>query len=185
MGSIGNVQTTSSLIGGHMTEAAFNEEVQRQDYIIDAEVLYEYVASSYGGISMGDRISDFIDNASDKIKYGKGTIYRGLMFSSKKEFDTFIKQHQVGDIIKTRRDGLSWSSDKTVAEEFSTMGAYSIMMVNNDSHKNAIGIENVADTPIPSREVLYSNKVDFKVTKVEKQGNHAVIYVTENKRRKK
>ena len=178
MGSVGK----SSSSNGHMSYNTFMLESQRQGGRVTPETLEDYTAASYGATAMGDTISDFIDNVSDANKYGAGNVYRGLTFNSQQELDAFLNAHPVGSVIQTRRDGISWTSDRSVAEEFSTNASdYAVILVNSDSYKNAIGIENVMDTPIPSHEVLYSNKVNFKVIGATRQGDTIMLHVTASK----
>jgi hypothetical protein len=116
--------------------------------------------------------------------YNKGTLYRGLMFNSEQELNDFLNSHKEGSTLKTRKDGLSWSANENIASEFSTNASdHSVILVNNDKNRIAMGIKNIADTPISSEEVLYSNKVDFKVKRVERKNGNIYMYV-EQKRRK-
>lgn len=185
MGSIG---TTNSNSNGFVTESSFMAEAQRQG--IDGKELQDsledYVTSSYGGITLGNRLTDFIENAPASMMYNKGTLYRGLMFNSEQELNDFLNSHKEGSTLKTRKDGLSWSANKNIASEFSTNSSeHSVILVNNDKNRIAMGIKNIADTPmISSEEVLYSNKVDFKVKRVERKNGNIYMYV-EQKRSKK
>lgn len=159
---------------------SFEVEAKRQGLKLDADDIEDYVSSSYGNTRLGDKISRFIDNCPDGMKVGDEELYRGMYFDNKKEFDDFIKNHAEGKILESRRDGLSWTTDKSVAKEFSSeAGDYSVMLVNTDDAKNAISIKNIADTPSSSSEVLYSSSTDFEVVEVERKGNTAILYVTE------
>jgi len=155
---------------------SFDDEAKRQGIKLTSDDIDEYVGSSYGAYQLGDKISKFIDNAPDNMKVGDETLYRGLYFNNKQEMKDFIDQ----GIIKSRRDGLSWTIDKDVADQFSKgTSEYSVTLVNDDDAKNAISISGISDTPSSSSEVLYSSSSDFEITDVEYHGNHATVYVTE------
>lgn len=159
---------------------SFNAEAKKQGLDLTSDDIEEYVESSYGGVQLGDKVSKFIDNCPDNMKVGDDVIYRGLYFNDKSEFDNFIKKHTEGQILESRRDGLSWSKSKEIADVFSKeAGDYYVTLVNEDDAKNAISIKDIADTMVSSEEVLYSSSTDFEVTEVEVEGNHATIYVTE------
>ena len=165
----------------YLSRERFNAEAKKQKIDITSEDIDEYVTSSYGANSLGDKISKFIDNAPEDIKVGDEEIYRGLYFNSKKELDNFINKHKQGSILESRRDGLSWTTDKSVAQEFSSNASdYSVLLVNSDDAKNAIHIKNISDTPSSSSEVLYSSSTDFEIEEVEMKGNTAILYVTES-----
>ena len=163
----------------HMTADEFNREAKRQGIDISSEDIEEYVTSSYGGVQLGDKISKLIDNAPEEMKVHDKETYRGMYFNSKTEYEDFIRKHTEGKILESRRDGLSWTTDKKIAEEFSSgSGEYSVILVDSDDVKNVISIKGFADTPVSSSEVLYSSSQDFEVEEVKKTGNSAVIYVT-------
>lgn len=158
----------------------FDAECKKQGLDLSSSDIEEYVESSYGGVQLGDKVSKFIDNCPDEMKVGDDVIYRGLYFNDKNEFDNFIKKHSEGQILESRRDGLSWSKSKEIADVFSKeAGDYYVTLVNEDDAKNAISIKDIADTMVSSEEVLYSSSTDFEVTEVEVEGNHATLYVTE------
>lgn len=163
------------------TAESFNTEAKKQGLDLTSADIEDYVTSSYGGVDLGDKVSKFIDNCPDDMKVGDEPIYRGLYFEGKDDFDKFIREHSEGDILETRRDGLSWSKNREVADVFSReSGDYYVTLVNEDDAKNAISIKDIADTPgMSSDEVLYSSSTDFEVTDVEVEGNHATLYVTE------
>lgn len=166
--------------GSAPTRADFNAEAKRQGVKLKADDVDEYVASSYGAYSLADKISQFIDNAPEEMKVEAREIYRGLSFESKRDFDRFVADHQEGDLLETRRDGLSWTTDESVAEDFSVNASdYSVVLVNEDESRNAISISNISDTQASSSEVLYSSSTDFEVVEVKRMGNVAYIYVTE------
>lgn len=161
---------------------SFDKEAERQGLKLTSDDVDEYVEASYGAIGLGDKISKFIDNAPDDMKVGDETLYRGLYFNSQKEMDDFIAT----GLIRSRRDGLSWTTDESVADVFSKdAGEYSVTLVNDDDAKNAISIKDISDTPSSSSEVLYSSSTDFEIVDVEYKGNHATIYVTEYVQSKK
>jgi hypothetical protein len=184
MGSVGNSVTISE---GHISENSFMEEASRQgingtNLQLDLE---EYVTSSYGGNNLANRITKFIEEAPRNMMYNKGTLYRGLYFNSKQELDNFINSHKPGDTLNTRTDGLSWTASKDIAKEFSSNSSdYSVVLVNNDTNRIAMGIKNIADTPISSEEVLYSNRVNFTVSKVEKRNGVTYIHVKQKRSKK-
>jgi len=162
-----------------ITAEQFNKEAKRQGIDISAEDIEEYVTSSYGGVQLGDKISKLIDNAPEEMKVHDKETYRGMYFNSKAEYEDFIRKHTEGKILESRRDGLSWTTDKKIAEEFSSgAGKYSVILVDSDDVKNAISIKGFADTPVSSSEVLYSSSQDFEIEEVKKTGNKAIIYVT-------
>lgn len=162
------------------TRSDFNAEAKRQGIKLKADDVDEYVASSYGAYSLADKISQFIDDAPEEMKVEATEIYRGLSFDSKRDFDRFVADHQEGDLLETRRDGLSWTTDESVAEDFSVNASdYSVVLVNEDESRNAISISNISDTQASSSEVLYSSSTDFEVVEVKRMGNVAYIYVTE------
>lgn len=148
---------------------------------LTVEDIDEYVTSSYGNYSLGDKISRFIDKLPDNLKLQDEEIYRGLYFESEKELNNFINNHQVGQVIKSRRDGLSWTTDKNIAKEFSSeVSEYSVILINSDDRKNAISIKDISDTFFgSSSEVLYSSTTDFEVQEIEKDGTNIKMYVTE------
>lgn len=181
MGSVGSRSGVSS---GAVSVNDFVREVARQGLDIQdvKNDLEDYMTSSYGGLSLGDRLSDFIEKAPRSMMYNDGTLYRGLWFETQSELDNFLRQHQVGSTLKTRRDGLSWSADESVAQEFSTeVSEHAVILVNNDTNRIAMGIGKIADIPVALDEVLYSNKVDFTVTKVENRGDIHYIYVKQKR----
>ena len=181
MGSVGNTKSTFS---GHVSESAFENEIKRQKADITQDELDDYVTSSYGGIDLGNRLSDFIEKAPKSMMYNEGTLYRGLYFNNQRELDNFINSHKVGATLKTRPDGLSWTASENIAKEFSTnISNYAVVLVNNDKNRIAMGIKNIADTPVSSEEVLYSNKVDFTISGVEKKNGITYLY-TKQKRSK-
>lgn len=186
MGSVGrNMQTENR--GGHVTEDQFFQEASRQGFDGNEleERLEEYVASSYGATSLGIDLTRFIENAPKNMMYNDGTLYRGLVFNSQQELDNFLSSHKVGDTLDTRLDGMSWTASESVAQEFSTnAGDYSVVLVNNDTDRIAMGIKNIADTPVSSEEVLYSNRVDFTVNKVEKRGTTTYLHVKQKRSKK-
>lgn len=154
----------------------FDKEAKRQGLKLTSDDIDEYVEASYGATQLGDKISKFIDNAPDDMKIGDEILYRGLYFNSEEEMKDFIE----AGVIKSRRDGLSWTTDKDVADVFSKdAGDYSVTLVNDDDAKNAISIKDISDTPSSSSEVLYSSSTDFEIVDVEFEGNHATVYVTE------
>lgn len=161
----------------HMTAEEFNKEAKRQGIDISSDDIEEYVESSYGGTKLGDKISKLIDHAPDDMKVGDKPLYRGLYFNGEKEMRDFIERGRV----VSRRDGLSWTTDKDIAEVFSKDASdYSVVLVNEDDAKNAISIKGIADTPQSSSEVLYSSSTDFDIMDVEYEGTHAIVYVTES-----
>lgn len=163
-----------------LNQETFKKEANRQGSSLTTYDIEEYVASSYGAYALGDKISKFIDNAPEEMKVGDEVVYRGLGFDSKSEYDAFLRKHGIGKVIETRRDGLSWTTDESVAEDFSLNASdYSVIMVCEDEVKNAISISGIADTPQSSSEVLYSNSTDFEVLRIEKKGNFAYVYVKE------
>lgn len=181
MGGIGKTESNFSY---HVSESAFENEVKRQNANITRDELDDYVTSSYGGVNLGNSLSDFIEKAPKSMMYNGGTLYRGLYFNSQRELDSFINSHKVGDTLKTRPDGLSWTASENIAKEFSTnISNYAVVLVNNDKNRIAMGIKNIADTPISSEEVLYSNRVDFTISKVEKKNGVTYLY-TKQKRSK-
>lgn len=164
----------------YVTREQFDAEAKKQGIKLTSDDIDEYVASSYGANALGDKISKFIDDAPDSMKIGDAAIYRGLSFNSKTELDAFINSHKEGAILESRRDGLSWTTDKNVAKDFSSNASkYSVTLVNEDDAKNAIPIKNISDTPSSSSEVLYSSSTDFEVMEVEREGNQIIMYVTE------
>ena len=155
---------------------SFDKEAERQGLDLTAYDIDDYVESSYGAKQLGDKISKFIDNAPEEMKIGDETLYRGLYFNSEKEMKDFLDQN----VIQSRRDGLSWTTDKEVADAFSKEASdYSVTLINEDDAKNAISIKNISDTPSSSSEVLYSSSTDFEIIDIEFDGNHATVYVTE------
>jgi len=163
----------------HMTADEFNKEAKRQGIDISSEDIEEYVTSSYGGVQLGDKISKLIDNAPEEMKIHDKETYRGMYFNSKAEYEDFLRKHTEGKILESRRDGLSWTTDKKIAEEFSSgAGDYSVILIDGDDDKNAISIRGFADTPVSSSEVLYSSSQDFEIEEVQRKGNKAIIYVT-------
>ena len=166
----------------HMTADDFNKEAERQGIDITSDDIDDYVTSSYGGIDLGDKVSKFIDNAPDDMKVKDKVLYRGLYFNSKQEFENFIKKADGHPpVIESRRDGLSWSTDESVADVFGKeAGEYSVTLVNEDDEHNAISIKGFADTPgVSSSEVLYSSSSDFEIIDSEVDGKHATLYVTQ------
>lgn len=162
---------------------SFDAECKRQGVDADSRVIDDWVDSSYGNKIAGDTISEIIDNAPDDMKVGDETLYRSLWFNSKQEYQDFINSHKAGQVVETRRDGLSWTTDEEVAKVFGQESSdFYVTMVNDDDAKNAIHISNISDTPMPSSEVLYSSSTDFEVVEVEMQGDHAILYVTESPR---
>ncbi len=161
----------------HISKRAFESEVQRQHSDLTVEELDEYVTSSYGGIGLGDKVSKFVDNAPETMKYGEGSVYRGLAFGTKEERDNFINN----DIIKSRRDGLSWTDDESVAKAFSSeVNDFPVILVNEDDSKNAIGIQKIADTPMmSSHELLFSSSTDFEVIDTEEKDGIVYVYTTQ------
>lgn len=141
----------------------------------------DYVTSSYGNYELGDRISKLIDKLPEKLKVGDEDVYRGLYFNTEKELNNFVNNHQVGQIITTRRDGLSWTTDKNIAKEFSSnVSDYSVILVNSDDRKNAISIKEISDTLVSSSEVLYSSSTNFEVEEIVTHGTNITMYVTES-----
>lgn len=152
------------------------EEAKRQGSSLTPWKIEEYVESSYGGYSLGDEISRFIDRAPEALKAGEGTVYRGLAFENRAEYDSFIYTHKPGKAIVTRRAGLSWTSSMEVAEEFSiNSGSNAVILINDETVKNAISIQKIADTPNPSRELLFSSSTDFEVTSWQQESG--VLYM--------
>lgn len=179
--------TNSTKQDPFISETDFMTEAERQG--INGQDLQDelddYVTSSYGGVELGDRLSNFIENAPKSMMYDGGTLYRGIYFNSEKELNDFLKQHKVGDTLKTRRDGLSWTASESVAQEFSVnAGDNAVIFVNNDTNRIAMGIKNIADTPISSEEVLWSNKVNFIVSKVETRNGITYIHVKQKRSKK-
>ena len=152
------------------------EEAKRQGSSLTPWKIEEYVESSYGAYNLGDEISRFIDRAPEALKAGEGTVYRGLAFESRAEYDSFIYTHKPGKAIVTRRAGLSWTSSMEVAEEFSiNSGSNAVILINDETVKNAISIQKIADTPNPSRELLFSSSTDFEVTSWQQESG--VLYM--------
>lgn len=186
MGSVGNRQNTGNTSSGGsnwVSENDFINEANRQgingsDLQMELE---DYVTSSYGGTDLANRLTDFIEKAPKSMMYD-GTLYRGIYFNSQKELDNFLDSHKVGDTLKTRKDGMSWSASEDVAKEFSVNSSdHAVIFVNEDKNRIAMGIKNIADTPVSSEEVLYSNKVDFTVSKVENKNGITYIHVKQNR----
>lgn len=168
--------------GGHVSESAFQAEANRQGMKDLAYDLEDYITSSYGGWQLADKVTQFIENAPASMMYNNGTIYRALYFENKQEFNQFMQQHTQGSTLETRRDGMSWTASKDIANEFASGGDYNVILVNNDTNRLAIGIKNIADTPfISSEEVLYSNRVNFTVQRVERRGNDVYMYVKQKR----
>lgn len=166
----------------HITADEFNREAKRQGLNLTSDDIEDYVTSSYGGVGLGDKISKFVDNAPEYMHvHSDKSAYRGLSFNSKQEMDNFIKSHQIGKNLETRRDGLSWSMSENVAKAFSTDNTKnSVILVNEDERRNAISIKGFADTPgISSEEILYSSSTDFQVVDVENRNGITYMYVTE------
>lgn len=169
---------------GMITEEAFMAEAQRQGLngaALQAE-LEDYVASSYGGISLGDEISEFIEEAPPELLYNGGTLYRGMTFDNRQDYERFVNSHQIGGTLETRRSSLSWTASENVAEQFSTeVGDYAVVLINNDTDRLALGIQNIADTPITSEEVLWSNQVDFTIKRIEERDGAVYMYIEQNR----
>lgn len=160
---------------------SFDKEAERQGLDLTSDDIDEYVEASYGARELGDKISEFIDNAPQDMKVGDDVLYRGLYFNSEDEMRDFIE----AGMVTSRRDGLSWTTDKEVADVFSREASdYSVTLVNDDDAKNAISIKDISDTPSSSSEVLYSSSTDFEIIDVEFEGTHATVYVTEAVRSK-
>ena len=163
----------------HMTADEFNREAKRQGSDLRSDDIEDYVTSSYGGVELGDKVSKFIDNCPENMKIQDVTTYRGMFFNSQREFDDFMNKHSEGKVLESRRDGLSWTTDRKVADAFSKeQSQYSVTLVNEDKYQNGISIKGFADTPQSSSEVLMSSSQDFDVVDVERNGSSATLYVT-------
>lgn len=188
MGSVGKGSSiTTRTNDGMVTLSAFMAEANRQGIngTNFQSGLDDYVTSSFGGISLGNKISNFIENAPKSILYNGGTLYRGLWFNSTFELSIFLHQHPVGSTLNTRADGISWSADSGVAQAFSTdVTSNSVILVNDDKNRIAMGIKNISDTPISSQEVLWSNKVDFTVSKIENKNDIIYMHVKQKRSKK-
>lgn len=115
-------------------------------------------------------VEDFIENSP---KWAGGTVYRGI--GVPEDFD--VSQYKKGAVIDMM--GMSsWSSSKSVADNFA-VGEKEVVFVNNSKKsKNGTSVKRLSDYK-GEEEVLFSNKARWKVDSQEAKGKLTYVYVHE------
>lgn len=115
-------------------------------------------------------VEDFIENSP---KWAGGTVYRGI--GVPEDFD--VSQYKKGAVIDMM--GMSsWSSSKSVANNFA-VGNKEVVFVNNSKKsKNGTSVKRLSDYK-GEEEVLFSNKARWKVDSQETKGKLTYVYVHE------
>jgi hypothetical protein len=161
----GNFDSKKKKMVAIMTDLKVDES-QAAEYV---KTFKEYTGRNYSSIRKGEgkfaedqkRLESFIEKAPTWDS--KGTLYRGL--SMPIEQAAKLKKGKVFDMMGTS----SWSSDKTIADEFATKKASdsitAITFVVNKINKGS-SISHLSYS-FEEKEVLVSQKSKFKITKIQ------------------
>lgn len=197
MGAIGKTQTVQNnqlpQIGGPTSYGYQYRKEKLAQFIEDtgysgekAEQSYDLI-QKYLGSFKSDRAkldTKKIDNIIDDMVKYKGIAYRGIAITNSQ-----LNEYKEGNIIELKNVS-SWSSKKSVAEEWAEASSYNsgrrgdnkvVLVMENSTQGARAGYMGIHD----EAEVLFKSTQKVQVLRKEKINGKIFIYVTENKRRKK
>lgn len=175
--SIGNTATMSS----HMPSESYIDVLNRyKSYGISnptasKDALEDYTGDAYKKMRRGKMPKEvkLIDEVVYKSPKYKGTVYRGINVSESYLAD--VKSNIGGTINMGKHGPSSWSSERSIAENFASQGDHYVKMVFKMENKRGASITNVSYLGQKEGEVLHKSNESCTIKSVRKQGFYYVV----------
>lgn len=175
--SIGNTTTMSS----HMPSESYIDVLNRyKSYGIgnptaSKDALEDYTGSAFKKMRKGQMPKEvkLIDEVVYKSPKYEGTVYRGINVSE--SYLAAVKSNIGGTINMGGHGPASWSSKKSVAEDFASHGDHYVKMVFKMENKRGASITNVSKFGQSEGEVLHKSNESCTIKSVRKQGFYYVV----------